>query len=160
MPRPQIDEELHAKVRQIHTQIEGDSPESFQEALETVVSLALGQAEKEGKPLEDWYLGKNVERAYKTFRSTIGEDSHESAANGDEKEKSHQKSSQPNYLPGGTTSIDLDQLESTAVFKTELNKDGSALIPPAERRAAQLSEGDLLQVIAKRIEENSRDDIN
>lgn len=152
MPRPQIDEELHAKVRQIHTQIEGDSPESFQEALETVVSLALGQAEKEGKPLEDWYLGKNVERAYKTFRSTMGEVSQDTHVDRDETNRSNGNSSQSSQSFGGSTSMNFDQLESTAVFKTELGKDGETKIPAAERRAAQLSEGDLIQVIAKHIE--------
>jgi len=164
MPRPQIDEDLHAQVRQIHTQIEGDSPESFQEALKTVISLALVQIEQDGKPLNDWYLGKNIERTYSTIRSAFNEDSSAAEDSNNEAQFSEhqeaqdiktQKSREKNSLDNA--SISLDQLKSMAVFKTEISENGDIRIPAAERRALQLSEGELLQVIANRLRENKSD---
>lgn len=152
MPRPQIDEETYAQIRQIHNQFEGESPENFEDALKTVISLAAVQAEREGKPLEQWYLGKNAERMYATIRNKISGDNLDFAPQDNHDSDSTGGGIDEGRFEVGSAPSSLKLLESTAVFKAVLSAEGNITVPDAERRALGLAEDDLLQVIAKRLE--------
>jgi hypothetical protein len=133
MPRPSIDESLAEEIRRIHRETQGETAGSFQEALDTVVQLALQQAGMEERTKNDsqgWYPGKY---AGKVINRVI-----ESAnAQRSPRVASQESANAFNASP-----------DATAVFKARLGEDRTVEVPEAEVAALGFDQGDILQFYA------------
>ena len=137
--RPQISDELHKFVHQIHEEYTGSSAGSFEQALNTVTQLAESEIlDREGTE-PGWYPGKYASEIVNRL-SNMG--------SSPQKERS---GSAPRI--GITESEFRVNPDQQAVYKTVLGKDGEISIPEAERSALNLEQGQLMQIIAYSIED-------
>lgn len=132
--RPQISDELHQEVLDIHEEYTGERARGFEPALKTITQLAEAQILDRDGIDPNWYPGKYL----KQVLSHIAEDKDRTT---ETKPVSDPSSSNQRT----TRSVDPD---TQAVFKTVLGEDGEVTIPEAEIRALDLDEGELLQIIA------------
>ena len=132
MPRPSIDESLAEEIRRIHRETQGETAGSFQEALDTVVQLALQQTGMEERVRNDsqgWYPGKYAGMVLNRVLE---------GANADRERK-------PQQGRGGNFNPSPD---ATAIFKARLEEDRTVTIPDAETTALGFNSGDILQIYA------------
>jgi|AntDeeMinimDraft_4_1070355.scaffolds.fasta_scaffold05818_2 hypothetical protein len=135
--RPQISDELHSLVHDIHEEYTGERSNGFEPALETVTQLAEAQILDRDVTDPGWYPGK--------YLSEVVERLSNRSSGMDRSAPTAVESTQQ-----AGTSVDPD---TQAVFKTVLKQDGTVTIPEAEIAALNLTEGELLQVIAYSIED-------
>ena len=144
MPRPSIDESLAEEIRRIHRETQGDAASSFQEALDTVVQLALqqtGMEERTGNDSRGWYPGKYAGKVINRVMEST----------------SRTKSTDPVRQTAGETFTPSP--DSTAVFKARLGDDREITVPEAEAAALGFEEGNILQIYAyKQSVERPNDD--
>lgn len=141
MPRPTIDEELATEIRRIHREThKGESAGSLQEALDTVVQLALNSASSQPEQPEEsngWYPGKYagmiVNRVAGDASTTTTQDRTPASLSESSRSPPH----------GVTPSPD-----QTAIFKTRLNNDQTITIPETEINALSIETNDILQIYA------------
>ncbi|AXG08472.1 hypothetical protein [Haloplanus rubicundus] len=139
MPRPSIDESLAEEIRRIHRETQQEAAGSFQEALDTVVQLALQQTELEERTSEDstgWYPGKYAGRVVSKLVDGAGDDQSTSSVSG-----ASGGEADPSLLPTRSP-------EEMAIFKTRLEDGHTVTFPEAEAVALGIEEGDILQVYA------------
>lgn len=129
MSRPQISDDLTQVVEEIHKEETGTRPNSFEEALKTVVQIADQSLDEDG-----WYPGKY---AGKAFERVLGDNNSDSS-------RRNRMQRQTSPAPQSSV-VDPDQ---QAVFKQLLEGDYTLTIPKAERTALGLTPGEVLQVIA------------
>jgi len=139
MPRPSIDESLAEEIRRIHRETHQESAGSFQEALDTVVQLALQQTELEERTSEDstgWYPGKYAGKVVSKLVDGAGDEQSTSptaSTSGGKPDSS--------WLPARSP-------EEMAIFKTRLREGHTVRFPEAEAVALGIEEGDILQLYA------------
>ena len=132
--RPQISDELHQEVLDIHEEYIGERARGFEPALKTITQLAEAQIlDREGMD-PNWYPGKYLKQVLAHIADDKDETTETKRASGTN--TSNQQT---------TRSVDPD---TQAVFKTVLSEDGTVTIPEAEIAALDLDEGELLQIIA------------
>ncbi|WP_154020818.1 MULTISPECIES: hypothetical protein [unclassified Haloarcula] len=137
--RPQISDELHEFVHQIHEEYTGSSAGSFEQALNTVTQLAESEIlDREGTE-PGWYPGKYASEIVNRLSNM-----------GSNPEKGSSGSAPQIGITGSEFQVNPDQ---QAVYKAVLGNDGEISIPEAERSALNLEQGQLMQVIAYSIEE-------
>jgi len=148
MPRPSIDESLVAEIRRIHRETQGESAGSFQEALDTVVQLALEQTGMDNRASEDsqgWYPGKYAEKVVDRLVGRSGSS----------------RNAAPSSTDGRTGSFLPDRSpENTIVFKSYLGEERTLTVPEAEANALGLDDDDLLQIYAYELEPEARNQSN
>jgi hypothetical protein len=147
MPRPSIDESLAAEIRRIHRETHNESAGSLQEALDTVVQLALQQSGIEQRVTSDssgWFPGKYAGKVFDRIVSDSG-------TNSSDKFSSSQTG-------GPNTNFLADRSpEDTAIFKTQLGGDRTITLPKAEAKALGLDAEDILQIYAYELETETTD---
>jgi hypothetical protein len=139
MPRPSIDESLAEEIRRIHRETHEEAAGSFQEALDTVVQLALRQTDLEERTSEDstgWYPGKYAGKVVGKLVGTAGDDQSPSSISSPSGERAD-----PRLHPTRSP-------EEMAIFKTRLANGHTVTFPEAEAVALGIEEGDILQVYA------------
>jgi hypothetical protein len=139
MPRPSIDESLAEEIRRIHRETQQEAAGSFQEALDTVVQLALRQTELEERTSEDsqgWYPGKYAGKVMGKIVEATGPDQSASTTSG-----SLENNTEQSLLSGRSP-------EDTAIFKTRLDDDRTITFPEAEAAALGIEANDILQIYA------------
>jgi hypothetical protein len=149
MPRPSIDESLAAEIRRIHRETQRNSAGSFQEALDTVVQLALTQAGLERQTYDEstgWYPGKYAGKVYDRL---VGESS--------STQRSETSSSGSKSLSTGGL-IPNRSPDDTAVFKARLGADRTITFPEPETAALSLDTDDIIQLYAYQVETETTDD--
>ncbi|AXG08424.1 hypothetical protein [Haloplanus rubicundus] len=149
MPRPSIDESLAEEIRRIHRETQEESAGSFQEALDTVVQLALKQAKLEGRPTKDsqgWYPGKYAGKVVGKLVDAAGA---EQSSSGMSIGSGHDADS--SILPSRSP-------EDTAIFKARLEEERMIAFPEAEAAVLGLEKGDILQIYAYGIDNEIDED--
>jgi len=132
--RPQISDEIHEFVHQIHEEYTGSSAGSFEQALNTVTQLAESEIlDREGTE-PGWYPGKYASEIVNRL-SNMGGSTQKEGYGSSPREKITESEFQVNP-------------DQQAVYKTVLGEDGKITIPEAERSALNLEQGELMQVIA------------
>jgi hypothetical protein len=133
MPRPSIDESLAEEIRRIHRETQGEAASSLQEALDTVVQLALqqtGMEERSTKDSRGWYPGKYAGKVINRVIESTGRD----------------KPAEPVRQDSGDGFNPSP--DSTAVFKARLEDGREITVPEAEAAALGFEKGDILQIYA------------
>ena len=132
--RPQISDDLHEVVHTIHEEYTGERANGFESALETVTQLAEGQILEKENTDPGWYPGKYMSEVISRLS-----DSDTTTERASSNLPTNRSRSTPRR------SVDLD---TQAVFKTRLGREGQITIPEAEIEALDLDDEELIQVIA------------
>lgn len=132
--RPQISDEIHEFVHQIHEEYTGTAASNFEQALNTVSQLAESEILDRKGTEPGWYPGKYASEIV-TRLSSMGDDTQKKNL----RTSTERESSEPEF------EINPDQ---QAVYKAVLGDNGAVTIPEAEMSALDLEEGQLLQIIA------------
>ena len=146
MPRPNIDEELATQIKQIHRETQADSAGSLQEALDTVVQLALQSPQVDSNANQGssgWYPGKY---AGKILDSVV--------EGGQESDPSGTRSQIVGQGRSSSRRTSNPDPHTQAVFKTYLDEDMKISVPAAEVDAFGYDSGELLQVVVSSVETN------
>lgn len=150
--RPQISDELHNHVHDIHNQYQNSSAGSFEEALKTVVQLAEMQVTQRNEPDPGWYPGKYISEVASAL-SDIGKQ--ETPDQRSTRADQHAISSRTGATHQSTPhKLDIE-LDSQVVCKATLDENGRITLPEPERQALGLTPGQILQLIAYPIKPKS-----
>lgn len=144
MPRPNIDEELATQIKQIHRETQAESAGSLQEALDTVVQLALQNPQVDSSANQGssgWYPGKYAGK----ILDSVVEGRRESGPSGTRSQTVGQRGS-------SARKTSHPDPHTHAVFKTYLDEDMKIAVPAAEVDAFGYDSGELLQVIVSSVE--------
>lgn len=150
VPRPSINEDIIETIREIHRTKQGEAAGNFQEALDTVVQLAI-EGDEELEHLRDrsqgWEPGKYA-------GMIISEAARDLGLRGSGTSTRSRRSMRTTQT--GSGSLDLMPDES-AIFKARLDDEHGVTIPSAEADALGFGSGDILQVIAYKMEDQSKE---
>jgi|AntRauMinimDraft_3_1070383.scaffolds.fasta_scaffold00740_8 hypothetical protein len=132
--RPQISDDLHELVHTIHKEYTQEQASGFESALKTVTQLAEAQILEKEDTDPGWYPGKYMSEVVNRLSN----------------ENSTTDRGSSGLSTGGSNSTFRGSVDpdTQAVFKTRLGSDGEIIIPEVEIEALDLSDEQLLQVIA------------